>query len=66
MDGDENSTGRTGPPLQGVCVKLMDWEEGNYRVTDDPPRGKKARLFAGGLVWSTLLEKYNTFPALIK
>ena len=39
MDGDENSTGRTGPPLQGVLVKLIDWDEGNYRVSDDPPRG---------------------------
>ena len=37
---DDNSTGRVGPPLQGVQVKLIDWEEGNYRVTDLPhPRG---------------------------
>ena len=40
MDSDENSTGRTGPPLQGVLVKLIDWDEGNYKVTDNPPRGK--------------------------
>jgi long-subunit acyl-CoA synthetase (AMP-forming) len=26
MDSDENSTGRTGPPLQGVLVKLIDWD----------------------------------------
>jgi len=40
MDSDENSTGRTGPPLQGVLVKLIDWDEGNYRVSDSPPRGE--------------------------
>ena len=37
---DDNSTGRVGPPLQGIQVKLIDWEEGNYRVSDLPnPRG---------------------------
>jgi len=40
MDCDDNSTSRTGPPLQGVLVKLIDWDEGNYRVTDNPPRGE--------------------------
>jgi len=40
MDSDDNSTSRTGPPLQGVLVKLIDWDEGNYRITDNPPRGE--------------------------
>ena len=41
MDGDELTTGRGGPPLQGVEVKLINWEEGNYLVTDAPnPRGE--------------------------
>ena len=41
MDGDELTTGRGGPPLQGVEVKLINWEEGNYLVTDSPnPRGE--------------------------
>ncbi len=40
MDKNELSTGRSGPPLQGVLVKLVNWEEGNYRVFDRPrPRG---------------------------
>ena len=27
--------------LQGVQLKLINWEEGNYRVTDKPcPRGE--------------------------
>ena len=41
MDGDELTTGRGGPPLQGVEIKLLNWEEGNYLVTDSPnPRGE--------------------------
>lgn len=38
---DENSTGRVGPPVQKTRLKLVNWEEGNYRVTDKPyPRGE--------------------------
>ena len=41
MSCDDNSTGRVGPPLAGVKLKLVNWEEGNYRVTDKPlPRGE--------------------------
>ena len=41
MDSDEMTTGRAGPPLQGVQIRLINWEEGNYRVTDEPrPRGE--------------------------
>ena len=46
MDGDELTTGRGGPPLQGVEIKLLNWEEGNYLVTDSPnPRGE---IYIGG------------------
>jgi hypothetical protein len=38
---DDNSTGRVGPPLEEVKIKLVNWEEGSYRVTDKPlPRGE--------------------------
>jgi len=41
MTPDELSTGRVGPPMAGMEVKLINWEEGNYRVTDRPnPRGE--------------------------
>ena len=41
MDIYDNSTGAVGPPNQGVHIKLINWEEGNYRVTDQPrPRGE--------------------------
>jgi long-chain acyl-CoA synthetase len=41
MDPEDNSIGRVGPPMAGVEVKLVNWEEGNYRVTDRPnPRGE--------------------------
>ena len=46
MDFDDLSYGRVGCPLFGVKVKLIDWEEGGYRVTDQPhPRGE---LVIGG------------------
>ena len=33
--------GRVGPPVQNTRVKLINWEEGNYRITDKPhPRGE--------------------------
>merc|ERR1711992_71354 len=35
------STGKVGPPNQGAQIKLINWEEGNYKVTDKPfPRGE--------------------------
>jgi len=41
MDRGDLSTGSSGPPLQGVQIKLINWEEGGYRVTDKPaPRGE--------------------------
>ena len=38
---DDNTVGLVGPPNQGMQIKLVNWEEGNYRVTDKPrPRGE--------------------------
>ena len=35
------SVGKVGPPNQAMQIKLVNWEEGNYRVTDKPrPRGE--------------------------
>jgi long-chain acyl-CoA synthetase len=35
------TVGRCGQPIGCVDVRLIDWEEGNYRVTDKPfPRGE--------------------------
>ena len=40
-DRDEMPSGLVGGPVYGVQIKLINWEEGNYRVTDKPrPRGK--------------------------
>ena len=33
-------TGRAGAPLYDVDIKLVNWEEGGYRVTDPNPRGE--------------------------
>ncbi|KAI5063158.1 hypothetical protein GOP47_0021705 [Adiantum capillus-veneris] len=38
---EDISVGRVGPPAPHCCVKLIDWEEGGYRITDSPmPRGE--------------------------
>lgn len=37
----DRSRGRAGGPTTGCDIKLVDWEEGNYRVSDKPfPRGE--------------------------
>jgi len=46
MDLYDNNTGRVGAPTPGVQIRLTNWEEGNYRVTDKPrPRGE---ILVGG------------------
>lgn len=51
-DWDDESIGTVGPPQYGSKIKLQDWEEGGYRVTDEPnPRGEilvKAASVASG------------------
>ena len=38
---DLSTTGKCGGPIPGAQIKLVNWEEGNYRVTDKPnPRGE--------------------------
>ena len=51
MDVDDWSTGTTGSIMQGVQIKLLNWEEGNYRINDKPnPRGEI--IIGGGNVAS--------------
>lgn len=41
MDPHDRSTGRVGAPTSGTLVRLLDWEEGGYRVTNKPfPQGE--------------------------
>lgn len=41
MDAQDLSVGRVGAPLVSCNLKLVNWEEGNYRTTDKPhPRGE--------------------------
>jgi hypothetical protein len=65
---DDNSTGRVGPPLEEVKIKLVNWEEGSYRVTDKPlPRGEihvgksKSKFLLHGNVSFYLLELFSVF-----
>jgi long-chain acyl-CoA synthetase len=40
LDSDM-STGRVGAPLGCCDIRLVDWDEGNYKVNDKPyPRGE--------------------------
>ena len=38
-DGSDMSTARVGPPLQEVDIRLVNWEEGGYTVTDQQGPG---------------------------
>ncbi|XP_046961089.1 long-chain-fatty-acid--CoA ligase 4 isoform X1 [Vanessa cardui] len=41
MDPLDRSTGRVGAPTTGTDIKLVNWEEGNYRVENKPyPQGE--------------------------
>ncbi|XP_061378423.1 long-chain-fatty-acid--CoA ligase 4 isoform X2 [Danaus plexippus] len=41
MDQFDRSTGRVGAPTTGTDIRLVNWEEGNYRVTNKPyPQGE--------------------------
>lgn len=46
MELDDVSFGRVGPPIIGCYIRLVDWDEANYHVTDKPyPRGE---ILVGG------------------
>jgi len=58
---EEIATEQVGPPNQGVQLKLVNWEEGNYRVTDKPkPRGE---VIIGG---SCVADGYFLMPEKTK
>ena len=41
MESQDMTTGKVGPPMAGIEMKLVSWEEGDYKVTDKPrPRGE--------------------------
>lgn len=47
MNEDDYKTGHSGGPCLNVLLRLENWEEGNYRVTDKPyPRGE---IIVGGV-----------------
>jgi len=61
MDSDDNSIGAAGPPLQGVQIQLINWDEGNYTVDDQPnPRGE---IVIGG---GNVASEYFRLPGKTK
>jgi len=45
-DGGDLSTGRVGAPLQEVDIRLVNWDEGGYTVTDQ--QGPRGEIVIGG------------------
>ena len=45
-DGSDLSTARVGPPLQEVDIRLVNWDEGGYTVTDQ--QGPRGEIVVGG------------------
>jgi len=45
-DSADLSTGTVGPPLQEVDIRLVNWEEGGYHVTDS--QGPRGEIVIGG------------------
>ncbi|KOB73857.1 Acyl-CoA synthetase, partial [Operophtera brumata] len=57
MDVFDRSTGRVGAPTTNSQLKLIDWEEGNYRVSNKPfPQGE---VMIGG---DCVAEGYYRMP----
>merc|ERR1712227_884869 len=56
-DGSDLSTGRVGAPLQEVDVRLINWDEGGYTVTDQ--QGPRGEIVVGG---SHVAKEYYAMP----
>ena len=42
QDAYDITSGHVGGPLDSCVIKLVNWEEGNYFVTSNPPQGNRA------------------------
>ncbi|KAL0895200.1 hypothetical protein ABMA27_013641, partial [Loxostege sticticalis] len=61
MDQYDRSTGRVGAPTTGTDIRLVNWEEGHYRVTNKPfPQGE---IVIGG---DSVAEGYYKNPEKTK
>jgi len=56
-DQNDFSTGRVGPPLQEVDIKLVNWEEGGYTVSDH--QGPRGEIVIGG---GHVAKEYYALP----
>jgi len=60
-DAADLSTGRVGPPLQEVDIRLENWEEGGYCVTDS--QGPRGEIVIGG---GHIAKEYYGLPQKTK
>jgi len=56
-DGSDLSTGRVGAPLQEVDIRLVNWDEGGYTVTDQ--QGPRGEIVVGG---GHVAKEYYAMP----
>jgi len=56
-DSHDFSTGRVGPPLQEVDIKLVNWDEGGYTVMDQ--QGPRGEIVIGG---GHVAKEYYAMP----
>jgi len=65
----DNSTSCVGPPQESACIKLRDWEEGNYRNSDkDSDVGmRRGEILIGGpaVCDGYLVDKANPDPEIV-
>jgi len=67
----DNDTSQVGPPQQSACIRLRDWEEGNYKNSDLDDPGIKMRrgevLIGGPAVCAGyLVDEEDPDPEVVK
>ena len=68
---EDNTTYQVGPPQESACIRLRDWEEGNYTAADekDPKIGfRRGEVLIGGptVCSGYLVDKDSPDPEIVE
>ena len=68
---EDNTTSQVGPPQESACIRLRDWEEGNYTAADekDPKIGfRRGEVLIGGptVCSGYLVDKDSPDPEIVE